>query len=129
MKYIITEQQNERLVNQIMKFLDKNLTPDWGWSKTKEYEKTLKSEDELFIFLYGDEDEIYDASEFPHMYYATCDNQYITIEENGCPIVLLPQKIYFALEGYFGDFWKPFFLKWFETHTNLPIKKVDNLGF
>ena len=39
MKYVITEQQEEKLIDAIQKYLDSHLTPNEGWESLKEYIK------------------------------------------------------------------------------------------
>lgn len=126
MKYIITEQQVERLKQTILNYFEENLTPLDGWQTTKEYEKELKSsKHELFIFLVeGDE-----SGDDEHMWYATHKNRHATIPKESSPLVALPEGRFNTLEGYFGDLWKPLFIDWFKENTGLPLKTVDNLGF
>ena len=55
MKYIITEEQNERLEKTIMKFFDKNLTPFEGWESHEDYEGELETNGgELFLRITDD---------------------------------------------------------------------------
>jgi hypothetical protein len=126
MKYIITEQQKEKLIDTIQKYLDSHLTPYDGWESPKEYINELKNDGgEFFLFLtdsYG---------EGEHMWYSICNNQNLSepLTEGTCPLVALPDAKYEALNAFFGDMWKPIFLEWFNYNTKLPIVKVDSLGW
>ena len=64
----------------------------------------------------------------PNMWYSKCDNHNLQglLDKEICPLLLIPTSIYESLDGFFGDLWKPLFLKWFKSHTHLPIKKVDS---
>ena len=49
MRYIITEQQNDRISGYILKYFDDNLRPYGGWKSVEEYENELDENDgELF---------------------------------------------------------------------------------
>ena len=126
MKYIISEQQVESLKKTILNYFEENLTPYYGWQSSSEYKKELKSSEyELFVFLVesagsGDEE---------HMWYTTYKNPHVTISKEASPLVALPDNKFGALDGYFGDLWKPLFIEWFKKNTGLPLKTVDNLGW
>ena len=125
MKIIITEQQHDRLKKAILKYLDNNLTPHGGWEKTKSYKKELKNQDnELFLHLTGNE---FDSDN--HMWYSTYNNPHVGIKKEDSPIVLIPDSKAIALDGYFGDMWKPIFIEWFENNSGLKVKKVDEFGW
>lgn len=124
MNYIITEQQNERIVKSIIKYLDSNLTPYSGWDSTKNYKREIGySGGELFLSLA--EDEV--SGDDIHMWYSECDNENLDnpIPEGHCPVVKIDSPYGISLDGYFGDLWKPVFKKWFQHHTGLPIVQVD----
>ena len=126
MIYIITEEQNKRLIKQIIKYLDDNLTPYIGWESTKEYKKGLKLNDnELFLHFTEDDDD-YDDN---HMWYSLHTNPNVSLKKEDCPIVLIPDPIANSLDGFFGEVWKPIFIQWFQKNTGLELKKVDNFGW
>ena len=126
MKYIISEQQVESLKQTILNYFEDNLTPYDGWQSSSEYKKELKSSDyELFLFLVESDG----SGEEDHMWYATYKNPHATIPKESSPLVALPDSRFNALEGYFGDLWKPLFIEWFKKNTGLPLKTVDNLGW
>ena len=128
MKYIITEQQEEKLIDAIQKYLDSHLTPYEGWESLKEYIKELRnSGGELFLFLTDNDGD----GEGEHMWYSICNNKNLggPLTEGTCPLVALPDAKYDALNDFFGDIWKPIFLEWFNHNTKLPIVKVDSLGW
>lgn len=129
MNYIITEEQNKRLVDSISDYIKKNLTPHGGWDSPKEYRKELKlNGGELFMFL-EDTDGFPEDSD--HMWYSTYENvnTQTYVNEEDCPFVLIPDEIYGGLDGYFGDLWKPVFIEWFQQNTKLPLKTVDEFGW
>ena len=126
MKYIITEQQAERLTQTILDYLNDNLTPIKGWQKTKEYKKELKENDsELFLFI----EDVEQPGEKDHMWYSTHTNPHVSIKKEDSPVVLIPDSKAIALDGYFGDMWKPIFIEWFQNNTGLKVRKVDNFGW
>jgi len=126
MKYIITEDQNQRIVRHIVKYLDKYLTPYGGWTTPEEYERALGwSEDELFLFLVDTEGSGEDA----HMWYSTYKNPNADVKEEDSPIVLIPDEIESLLDGLFNELWKPVFIEWFEKNTGLPVTKVQGFGW
>ena len=128
MKYIITEEQNERLEKTIMKFFDKNLTPFEGWESHEDYEGEVETNGgELFLRI-GDDDE-WDLHSNNHMWYSICNNDNLSepLPEGHCPVVTLPKSTYDALNGYFGDKWKKLFRRWFIIHTGLLVIQIDSL--
>lgn len=124
MKYIITEDQSDRIKSYVIEYLDKNLTPFKGWDPTKEYKERLKHNDgELFLKL----NVIRDFGSFEennHMWYSTCDNPDVSFYDMECPLIALPKGHLSALEGYFGNMWKPIFIEWFQNNTGLKLKNV-----
>jgi hypothetical protein len=121
MKYIITEQQGERIKESIMSYLDSHLTPFDGWETPKEYKKNLIEEDEIFLFIvdsdgYGDD---------PHMWYSLHTNTHSDVPKEISPLITLPSAAYDALDGFFGNLWKPFFKEWFKKNTGLRLKTIE----
>ena len=128
MKYIITEEQNERLEKTIMKFFDKNLTPFEGWESHEDYESELEiNGGELFLRTTDDDE--WDLLSNNHMWYSICNNDNLSepLAEGHCPVVTLPKSTYDALNGYFGDKWKKLFRRWFIIHTGLLVVQIDTL--
>ena len=128
MKYIITEEQNERLEKTIMKFFDKNLTPFEGWESHEDYESELEiNGGELFLRTTDDDE--WDLLSNNHMWYSICNNDNLSepLNEGHCPVVTLPKSTYDALNGYFGDKWKRLFRRWFIIHTGLLVVQIDTL--
>jgi len=126
MKYIITEQQAENLKKAILDYFNENMTPFDGWQKTKEYKKEMKENDgELFLFI----DDVETPDDGNHMWYSIHTNPHVNLHKEICPLVLIPDGMSNALNGYFGDFWKPIFIEWFQNNTGLKVKKVDNFGW
>ena len=73
MKYIITEEQNERLEKTMMEFFDKNLTPFEGWESHEDYESELEiNGGELFLRTTDDDE--WDLLSNNHMWYSICNN-------------------------------------------------------
>jgi hypothetical protein len=128
MKYIITEEQNERLEKTIMKFFDKNLTPFEGWESHEDYEGEVETNGgELFLRIIDDGE--WDLHSNNHMWYSICNNDNLSepLPEGHCPVVTLPKSTYDALNGYFGDKWKKLFRRWFIIHTGLLVIQIDTL--
>ena len=122
MKYIISEQQVERLKQTILDYFDENLTPVDGWETTEAYNNELNSYGyEIFMFL--EDPETYEEQD--HIWYTTHKNPSIRIPKNKSPLVAIPDSDFNSLEGYFGDIWKPIFIEWFQKNTGLPVKTVD----
>lgn len=129
MKYIITEQQNERLQEIIWRYLDNHLTPFGGWLSLKEYDDEVDyNGGEVFLHLVESEE---GWGEYEHMWYSTCDNYNLgaPLKEGTCPVVTIPSAKSEALYGFFGDRWKPVFLEWFSSNTGLPTITVDTQGW
>jgi hypothetical protein len=135
MKYIVTEEQfktaeqsirTNRLERTILEYLDSHLTPFKGWDSPRTYEIELEENGgELFIFTVESDG---DAGTDDHMWYSICDNQNLTepMPEGHCPVVVLSLSSYDALEGYFGNNWKPIFKEWFTKNTGgLPVIQID----
>ena len=128
MKYIITEEQNERLEKTMMEFFDKNLTPFEGWESHEDYESELEiNGGELFLRTTDDDE--WDLLSNNHMWYSICNNDNLSepLNEGHCPVVTLPKSTYDALNGYFGDKWKKLFRRWFIIHTGLLVIQIDTL--
>lgn len=128
MKYIITEQQKERLEKAILEFFDDHLTPYEGWDSHEEYESELEiNGGELFLFT--EDSDTGDTDTTKHMWYSICDNDNLSepIPEGECPVVSIPTPTYQALNGYFGDNWKKLFKRWFMSHTGLLVVEIDTM--
>lgn len=125
MKFIITEQQSERLQKSIVDYFDNSLTPYDGWLSPEEYKKDLKRDGELFLFTVDTES----LGEHDHIWYTTHNNSHATIPKEKSPIVVIPDATYDALDGFFGNIWKPMFKEWFEFHTKLPVTFVDKFDW
>ena len=128
MKYIITEQQEQRLKDTILKYLDSHLVPSGGWMSRREYIKELnENSGELFLFFVEGDGDFQDANEDAHMWYSMCDNGNLSepLRKGECPVVAIYSAKYDALEAFFGDVWKPIFKQRFKQHTGLPVKHVD----
>ena len=128
MKYIITEEQNERLEKTIMKFFDNNLIPLKGWESHEDYASELDDNGgELFLQIIDDGEWNLDGKN--HMWYSICDNNNLSepLDKGHCPVVTLPITTFDALNGYFGDKWKKLFRRWFIFHTGLLVVQIDSL--
>jgi hypothetical protein len=129
MKYIISEQQNDRLKKIMFHFLDSYLTPFGGW-KPEKLQKELNDrfgDNELFIPLIDLEnqyDEDWDDTE--HIFYSSCENPNYNYKRNGdCPEVLIPDHIFDMLNDSFGEkIWKPVFFEWFTERSSLPVVRI-----
>ena len=127
MKYIITEQQNERLQEIIWRYLDNHLTPYEGWRNRDDYARVVDMNSEIFLHVVESEG----SGEDQLMWYSVCDNHNLEepIPEGECPVVTIPSSKSEALYGFFGDRWEPVFLEWFSSNTGLPIIKVETQGW
>lgn len=128
MRYIITEQQEDRLKENIIKFLDKLFVPKDGWKKPSEYRKHLDhplSDSELFIFLGSTQDD----TDQQHFFYSRCDNPNYEYhdEDESCPEIRIPTTKYEILQDSFGNMWVPIFVEWFTKHTSLPVNFVSTI--
>ena len=128
MKYIISEEQNERLEKTIMKFFDKNLTPFEGWKSYEDYASELE-ENGGELFLQINDDGEWELNRGNHMWYSICDNDNLSepLDEGHCPVVTLPRTSFNALNGYFGDKWIKLFRRWFIFNTGLLVIEIDEL--
>jgi hypothetical protein len=124
MKYIITEDQQNKLIDIILRYLNTNLVPGDGWKSKKYYQEEMDSNYEMF-FMFGPEDEEYGDN--PHMWYSLCDNPNLDspIREGYCPLISIDSKKYDSLDGYFGPRWQELFKRWFTKNTGLPVVHVD----
>jgi hypothetical protein len=127
MNYIITEEQNQRLIDSIVEYFDNNLTPHDGWETPSGYAKALKIGREIFLFINNPYDDNQINNDARHMWYTTDKNPYATVPKEDSPIVTLPDDVYDSLTSYFGDLWKPIFKQWFFKNTELPVNKVGKL--
>lgn len=128
MKYIITEAQQNKLIEIILEYLNNNLVPKGGWKSRQYYKEKLESDYELFIFFnLEDEDEDYGWGEEPHMFYSLCDNPNMDppLPEHKCPLVTIDSSKYDSLNGFFGPRWQELFKRWFLKHTGLPVRHVE----
>jgi len=124
MKYIITEQQNNHLIEIILKYLDSNLAPGGGWKDKEYYQEEMNGSYEMFLMFNPDDEEYGDNA---HMFYSECDNPHMDspIREDKCPLISIDSAKYDALDGFFGPRWKEIFKRWFTKHTGLPVVSVE----
>jgi hypothetical protein len=124
MKYIITEEQQNKLIEIILRYLDSNLTPGGGWKEKEYYQKEMHTDYEMF-FMFDPEDE--DYGDNPHMWYSLCDNPNLDppIPEHKCPLITIDKTKYDGLDGFFGPRWQELFKRWFLKHTGLPVTHVE----
>lgn len=124
MKYIITEQQHNKLKELIIDWFEKNLIPSDGWQPKEEYINELGDGGELFIYLREN-----NSGDDEHIWYSECDNPNLDgpLPKGHCPVVTIPDSAYDALDAYFRDMWKPLFKKWFKSKTGLNAVQVDTI--
>ena len=84
MKYIITEDQQNKLIDIILRYLDSNLVPQGGWKDKKYYQKEMEQNYEMF-FMFNTEEEDFGWGESDHMYYTQCDNPNSSLEYSKFP--------------------------------------------
>jgi len=126
MKYIVTEQQNNKLIEIILRYLDSNLVPQGGWKDEKYYQKEMQQNYEMF-FMFNTEEEDFGWGEDAHMFYTQCDNPNFDspLPDYKCPLITIDSTKYDSLDGYFGPRWKELFKRWFTKHTGLPVNYVE----
>ena len=109
MKYIITE---SKLNSAIYEYLSENYYPDYNWDTPEEYEKYLNRWG-TYVF------EVDDVKSYLYVKHVKEDD--ILNKPNS---LIVYSHMSDDLTNWFGDFWKPVFVKWFEDNTRL---KVDHL--
>ena len=114
MKYIITE---NRLESFITSEFDKDLTPTGGWSSHSKIKKELRGFSEDMPFYY-DKDFYTDLADNDSDEFMSYFKKY--------KIVALQHSIYNKYSMMFGDIWEPVFIKWFEEHSGLPVKRLQH---
>jgi len=124
MKIIITEEQNNALMDIILRYLDSNLVPGEGWKDKKYYQEEMNGSYEMFL-MFDPESE--GSGDDAHMFYSECDNPDFdpTIPEHQCPLITINRAKYDSLDGYFGPRWQEIFKRWFTKHTGLPVVHVE----
>ena len=108
MKYIISESKIESI---IMDFLDSNYVPDYGWETMGHYESDSKKYGYVHF-------PINDIHTYFYLYGA---NEY----NNNLPkTIFIHGWVGDVLNDYFGDMWKPVFVKWFEKNTGMSVEHI-----
>jgi hypothetical protein len=124
MKYIITEEQNNHLIEIILRYLDSNLVPQGGWKDKKYYQEEMNGSYEMFLMFNTEEE---DFAENPHMWYTECENPNLDspLPALNCPLITINSAKYDSLDGFFGPRWQEIFKRWFTKHTGLPVVSVE----
>ena len=91
MKYIISESKIESVIRE---YLDDNYYPDYGWLEPEVYKEEFEKWDEIYF-------EVNDHARYKYV------SGKLTVGQSP------------DLDGYFGELWRPAFIKWFEEHTGL----------
>lgn len=97
MKYLINQSKLKLI---ILKYLDREFEPDFGWVDHEYYQNEL---DETATVLFYVNDDL--------RYYFELNNLYIFSDDEE------------KLNSLFGDKWLPIFIEWFESHTGLNVEK------
>ena len=133
MKYIISEQQNERIKMKFFHLFDVMLTPVGGWKEKQWYRQFINSPDfdhEMFLPLEQKPNMVnvefgnFDPEETEHIYYTSCRNPNYSFSEGECPVVILPNSKYNLFNDLSGEEWIELFKEWFEENTGLPVVRV-----
>lgn len=134
MKYIISEQQNERMKMKFFHLFDATLTPVSGWNEKNWFKQLINSpafDYEIYLSLEqssfspnNDEDEEFDAEDNEHIFYTSCRNPNYSFSEGECPVAIIPNSKYNMFEEISGKEWIPYFKEWFEENTGLPVVRV-----
>lgn len=124
MKYMISENQKNKIEKVIMTYFEQDLSPDIAWWGIEE--DILNIENKYDSCNY---DLHLDDSGYNTYTYVNCEylEKYVG-EDHGfeCPQILLPYDIWNSLEGLFGPIWKPMFITWFNSKMKfVKIKDVD----
>lgn len=108
MKYLIGQSKLDSLIYD---FLDSRYVPDYGWASNEYYMNEAKK--------YGyTHFEINDVYGYFYLYAA---NE----RDNNLPRTLfIHDWVAGTLSDYFGDFWQPVFVKWFNKNTNLSVEHI-----
>jgi hypothetical protein len=128
MKMIITE---NRLEKAIIKWLDDEYYPDYGWyenDRAGTYQDDVDKFGDVIFFIDDDESYTYYGCNANNRYGNLFgDDGYLSKYE--CPLLSIGPKVSQSLTSVFGDIWKPIFQKWFEEHTGLQVKQFtdDNI--
>lgn len=127
MKYIISEQQNQRMKMKFFHLFDATLTPVGGWNEKDWFKKLIKSpafDHELFLSL----EQTPTSQNYPddgeHIFYASCRSPNYSFSDGECPVAIIPNSKYNMFEDLSGKEWVPYFEEWFEENTGLPVVKV-----
>ena len=130
MKYLITE---SKLDDVIYNYIDEMFAAENGSTKIHKLESINREDGGIIENLYDIVNDDYYGNEGDYLftwvgkkYYENHDDQSFGgrfVEE--APIVEINDggKIR-KLDSYFGDLWRPVFIKWFEDKVNLPIKTL-----
>ena len=130
MKYLITE---SKLDDVIYNYIDEMFAAENGSTKIHKLESINREDGGIIENLYDIVNDDYYGNEGDYLftwvgkkYYENHDDQSFGgrfVEE--APIVEINDgdKVR-NLDSYFGNLWRPVFIKWFEDKVNLPIKTL-----
>ena len=106
MKVVINK---SKIHDIILKYLDDNFYPDYNWGPElhKFYREDVKRHGS-YDFVVNDV-----------LAYSYWDGN-----GNNKLLEVMP-LIYEQLDGLFGGFWEPIFIKWFEKNSGLPVVNFD----
>lgn len=108
MKYIISESKLESVITD---FLIGRYIPDYGWASKQYYEKEVKK----YGYTHFEINDIYGY------FYLYAANE---LNNNLPKTLFIHDWVEDTLNGFFGDAWKPVFVKWFENNTGLPVEHL-----
>ena len=107
MDYIIPE---SKLHSAIYEYLSQKYYPDYNWDSPEDYH-------ERCVERWGDCDfEVNDV--LSYRYVKRVKKNDILNKPNS---LIVYDHVKDDLTNWFGDFWKPVFVKWFEDHTGLKV--------
>ena len=130
MKYLITE---SKLDDVIYNYIDEMFAAENGSTKIHKLESINREDGGIIENLYDIVNDDYYGNEGDYLftwvgkkYYENHDDQSFGgrfVDE--APIVEINDgdKVR-NLDSYFGNLWRPVFIKWFEDKVNLPIKTL-----
>ena len=111
MDYIIPE---SKLHSAIYEYLSQKYYPDYNWDSHEDYYEWCVERWDTCQF------EVNDV--LSYLYVKRVKKNDILNKPNS---LIVYDHVKDDLTNWFGDFWKPVFVKWFEDHTGL---KVDHLA-
>lgn len=123
MKVIITKSRFESLV---IRYLDDNYVPDYGWSYPDVYQNAVDKWGDIVFFIDDVDSYIYygcNANAGPEDEFFA---GYGHLHNYKCPLLSIYPRVSERLRDMFGNKWKPIFKEWFESNTGLKVEQITD---